>query len=75
MVASFVAPIQSNSTYIHKVRRSIYDIRRPEYPHLEIRLSMTTPMDPLHGPITHERNYRLQETGLTDTQREDVKLH
>ena len=44
--ASVHAPIQSNSTYVHTVSRSIYETRWPKHPHFPIHRYQWLPLGP-----------------------------
>ena len=59
--ASVHAPIHKNSTYVHTVRQSIYETRRPEHPHSPIRSYGRLPQGPSSRP-----HYKLPS--LTSTQ-------
>ena len=56
--ASVNATRQRNSTYAQAIRRSIYNTRRPERPHLPIRRYEQRPQGPLHGSVTGKGNYQ-----------------
>ena len=53
-VASINAPRQRNSTYVQKVRRSIFDTRQPEQPHLPILQYERRPQGPAPCPCYME---------------------
>ena len=48
--SSVHSPIQRNSTYIQTVRRSVYETRWPEHPHLPIRQYKRRPLGPASRP-------------------------